>query len=80
MARKSLARRGVRILCGDPDIKNLTQAQLNALHLCKHEVLAAVRKLYPVLKPEKADEILIKYFERMIKEDQGQWDPKKDKA
>ena len=72
----SLARRGVRILCGDPDIQRLTKAQMNALHLCKHQMLAAMRELYVVIPAAKADEIIKKYLARMIEDDQT-WEPEK---
>lgn len=64
--RDTLVARGGRMMCGDPDIKGLTEAQLNALHLCKHEMLAAMCRLYTKIKPEVADALIKKYLGKVI--------------
>lgn len=47
----------------DPDpIKNLTGEQLAALHVCKHEILSSIFRLYMVVDPEVADELIGKYL------------------
>ena len=60
---KSVAARSIGILCMDPDpIKNLTGEQLAALHVCKHEILSSIFRLYMVVDPEVADELIGKYL------------------
>jgi hypothetical protein len=58
----SLAARGAKLLCMDPDIQGLTPEQLNALHLCKHEMLAAICRCYSVVDPPTADRLIKKYL------------------
>jgi hypothetical protein len=59
MPRKAnLAEKLAKIACTDPDdIAELTPEQLSALHMCKHEVLAAVYRLYMVVPPPAADRL-----------------------
>jgi hypothetical protein len=57
----SLASAFSNIFCTNPVIHGLTPAQLSALHLCKHEILAAVYRLYMVIPENNADAILKEY-------------------
>jgi hypothetical protein len=63
MAKKSMAHSIAGVFCMAPDIKGLTQDQMNALHVFKHEVLAGCFRLYAVVPPDRADKILAKYFQ-----------------
>lgn len=59
----------LNILCGLPDIRDLTIEQRCALHEFFHTVLAATYKLYAVVPPDKAVPILRKKFGLVIKDD-----------
>lgn len=60
---QSVAARSIGIMCMDPDaIKNLTGEQLAALHVCKHEILASIYRLYMVVDPEVADKLIGEYI------------------
>jgi hypothetical protein len=44
-----------RVFCNYPDdTGNLSAKELAALHLCKHEVVAAVYRFYTIVPPKKA--------------------------
>jgi hypothetical protein len=58
----SIAARGVKILCQNPP-NGLTEEQLAALHLCKHEVIAAIYRLYMTVPQHIADAIIAPYFQ-----------------
>jgi hypothetical protein len=62
----TLAARGARVLCADPRIHQLTPAQLNALHLCKYEMLAAMCRAYAVVPQKEADEIIAEYLGKIL--------------
>ncbi len=59
---RSLADAFVKIMCTDPVIYSLTPEQLAALHVCKHEMLASIYRLYMVVPQKTADQVLKKYF------------------
>jgi hypothetical protein len=61
----NLAHAGARLLCMAPDIEQLTPDQVSALHMFKHEVLAAAFRLYTQVPPAFADPILIKFFKQL---------------
>lgn len=63
----NLAETATKILCMDPEIKALSKEQLYALHEFKHEVIARIFRLYPVIPQPQADTILKKYFEEVLK-------------
>jgi hypothetical protein len=50
------------IFCRDPDVQDLSPEQLAALHVCKHEIIASVFKVYMVVPQNKADKIFEKFF------------------
>lgn len=59
----SLAARGGRApRCRAPILKDLTPEQLAALHVCKHEIVAAVFRLYMSVPQDTADQILGNYI------------------
>ncbi len=64
----TLAGTGAHVRCTDPDVGQLKPNELNALHLCKNEMLAAVHRLYFVLDPATADPILKKYLQKLLDE------------
>ncbi|HYD74121.1 MAG TPA: hypothetical protein VEF55_13365 [Candidatus Binatia bacterium] len=65
----SLAGRGARIFCGDPDdFADLDPDELNAVHLCKHEMLAAMHRLYDKVEVKTADKLIRKYLGKVIDE------------
>ena len=64
----TLANSGIHIRCTDPDVGQLKPDELNALHLCKNEMLAAVHRLYFILDPPHADPILRKYLQKLLDE------------
>lgn len=51
-----------KILCAPAQTGPLTQEHLTALHLFKHEMLAAAYRLYLKVPPNLADPVLEKYF------------------
>ena len=51
-----------RILCAPATIRGLTAEQQSDLHLFKHELLAAVHRLYQRVPPNLADPIIGRYF------------------
>ena len=51
------------IRCSAPEVKDFTAEQLAALHLFKHEVLAATYRLYMEVPQDVADPILKKFFQ-----------------
>ena len=59
---RNLAESFVSIMCEDPVIHNLTPVQQSALHVCKHEMLTAIYRLYMVVPQKAADQVLKKYF------------------
>ncbi|MEM9668201.1 MAG: hypothetical protein AAF950_04685 [Pseudomonadota bacterium] len=63
---KSAAYRSAEIKCHQADIEGLTTEQLYALHLCKHEMAAAVHRLYFKVKPEEADPLLMKHLQNLL--------------
>lgn len=65
---KSVAVSGAKILCMDPDLSKLTVDELNLLHLCKHEILAAIHRLYTKMDIATADPILREYFKKVVDE------------
>lgn len=58
----NLATAGAKMFCMDPDVKDLTFEQLNALHLCKHEILCAIYRVYMHVEPVVADKLIKKYL------------------
>jgi hypothetical protein len=69
VAAMSIGLKSTGIRCHQDEIKGLTSDQLWALHLCKHEMAAAVHRLYPKVAPAKADPLLAKHFLRLINAD-----------
>ena len=59
--RSLAAKGGPIIMCDDPD-PHLTAEQLAALHMCKHEILASIFRLYMTVPQPIADKILSKYI------------------
>ncbi|WP_143324158.1 hypothetical protein [Caulobacter sp. X] len=59
---KSAAARASKIFCMDPEIQAFPERYKNALHMCKHEILAAVYRLYQVVPQADADKVLDKFF------------------
>ena len=60
---QSLAAGGAKVMCMDPKtISGLTPTQISALHLCKHEILAAVCRVYTQVPQKKADAVLKLYL------------------
>jgi hypothetical protein len=60
---ESLAAGGATIMCMDPhDIAGLTPEQISAMHMCKHEIMAAMCRLYTLMPQERADQVLSKYL------------------
>jgi hypothetical protein len=57
-----------KLLCQSPDIGKLNPVQLAALHVFKHEFLAAGYRLYEVIPREKANPILVKFLKRVADE------------
>jgi hypothetical protein len=52
----------------DPEVMALTQAQQAALHVCKHEMLAAVYRLYEKVPVNVADKVLTEHFKEILNE------------
>jgi hypothetical protein len=52
-----------QISCSAPEVKDFSAEQLAAMHLFKHEVLAATYRLYMEVPQEVADPILKKFFQ-----------------
>jgi hypothetical protein len=65
---KSVALSGAGIRCTDPDLDKLSVDELNVLHLCKHEIIAAIHRLYIHMDIDTADPFLRKYMEDAINE------------
>lgn len=63
---KSVAVAGAQIRCMDPDLQQLSVDELNVLHLCKHEIAAAIHRLYMHIDIETADPILRKYLQTAV--------------
>lgn len=61
----SIGARGAKVGCMDPELKFMSGEQIQALHVCKHEILAAIYRLYMVVPEEKADVILGKFFSNL---------------
>lgn len=60
---QSLVAGGAKIMCMDPkSLTGLTPAQISALHACKHEILAALCRVYMTVPQKKADPILKQYL------------------
>lgn len=51
-----------KILCAPAQTSALTQEHLIALHVFKHEMLAAAYRLYLLVPPNLADPVLETYF------------------
>lgn len=64
--KNSVGAAASKLLCMDAEIEKLTSLQLNALHLCKHEMAAAVHRLYTEVSPKIADPLLKKYFGEIV--------------
>ena len=61
--RKSVASSGIHIECMNPEItETLAPEQLSALHVCKHEIIAALFRLYMHVPQDVADELIGPYF------------------
>ncbi len=76
---KTLAHRAERkIFCAKPEFKNLTAEELSDLHLFKHELLAAVYRLYQRVTPSRADPVLMKYFSMPVDKIEGAGVAKED--
>jgi hypothetical protein len=63
-------RLSLNILCGVPDIKDLSLEQRCALHEFFHTLLAATYKLYQVVPPAKAVPIMRKKFDLAIRDEE----------
>lgn len=61
-----LGKLALNIFCGKPDVDGLSLEQKCALHEFFHEVLAAGYKLYQVVPPQRASEIMKKKFAVMF--------------
>ncbi len=60
---QSLAAGGAQVMCMDPkSIAGLTPEQISALHVCKHEIMAALCRLYMSVPQKKADAVMKKYL------------------
>lgn len=60
---QSLAAGGAQVMCMDPkSIAGLTPEQISALHVCKHEIMAALCRLYMTVPQKKADAVMKKYL------------------
>ncbi len=60
---QSLAAGGAKVMCMDPkSISGLSAEQISALHACKHEILAALCRVYMQVPQKKADAILKQYL------------------
>jgi hypothetical protein len=70
MARraKTVGELGAKFFCMDPEVMALTQEQQSALHVCKHEILAAIYRLYEKVPVQTADDILVKHFDLIVQE------------
>jgi len=55
-----------RPFCMQPDIQGLTPEQLAALHVAKHEVLAALFRLYTKVPEDRADGVVVKFLKDAI--------------
>ena len=58
----SLGHRLSPVMCADPVVHQLTDVQQAALHMCKHEMLASMFRLYMVVPQKTADQLLSKFF------------------
>jgi hypothetical protein len=56
------------IRCDADTVKDLTPEQLAALHVFGHKVLASGYRLYEVIPKEKADPLIRKALERVLKD------------
>jgi len=65
---KTVGSVGTAFFCMDPEVMALTQQQQAALHVCKHEMLAAVYRLYELVPVKTADDVLVKYFGKIVEE------------
>lgn len=63
--RAQLSRAIQDIECMDPVVDGLTPEQLAAVHVMKHEVLAAVHRLYMHVPPPSADHLLSGFIGRL---------------
>lgn len=61
-----LAKLALNIFCNPPDVEDLSAQQKCALHEFFHEVLAAGYRLYQIVPPKKAAEIMRKKFTIML--------------
>jgi hypothetical protein len=52
-------------MCEAPDVEGLTPEQTAAVHLFKHEVLAAAYRLYVNVPAEMVDPLLVRYLEKL---------------
>jgi hypothetical protein len=66
--RKTVGEVGTKFFCMDPEVMALTQEQQSALHVCKHEMLAAIYRLYEKVPVQTADDILVKHFNEIVDE------------
>lgn len=54
-------------MCEAPDVEGLTPEQISAVHMFKHEVLAACYRLYLSVPAEMVDPLLAKYLANLSK-------------
>lgn len=66
--RIKISRAAEKLLCMDPIIKELSPEQLAALHVMKHEVLAAMHRVYTSVPAEAADKLLESFIQRLPEE------------
>jgi hypothetical protein len=65
---ESLAHRGASgPKCRAPIVNELTPEQLAAMHACKHEMLAAVFRLYKDVPQKIADDLVGEFINEFVK-------------
>jgi hypothetical protein len=64
----TVAARGAKLFCMDAELQHLTPAQLNALHIFKHEVLASAHRLFASIPEDIADPLLESFFKKLVKD------------
>jgi hypothetical protein len=68
----SMADKAAKIMCMRDTLKGLSDADLYALHVLKHEVVGGIFRLYAKVSPDKADKVLTEFFDTLVKQVQAE--------
>jgi len=76
--RDRVARQVGSMLCADPVINEMDVKQIAAMHVFKHDVLAAFHRVYQTVPPKFADHLIGRFIDALpaILKDEDNINPK----